>query len=378
MGKKIKRKIHLLDYWDIREHEAMYEHMASQGWKLMKINNFYSVFEKTEPVSCTFRYDVFKKTDHEKFTFYRDAGWDHIGSRANIQFFRSENNTELFTDQKEHLEALNKLKSSQTIRTILIAFLSIIIIIISLIGLQINPIGNYIDDNFLSGLIMIFGFSAISFYMFTGVQKLNKLLKYVHNKEVGKNRKPYQSIENRNLLIILIVFCISALNLAIPYNNMQSSFWHTRVPVPNETLPLFQLSDVIQENHISRIDDGHSNYYAESSSILVPKQYQLKEYITFNGETYSHISYGYELMNERLAKRFFPTLVEYNYETRNPQPYEHEWFDELWIEETTYSRSFIARKDEKVYLVHYNGNNTVDEMVKAFYQKLKTNYQHLR
>ena len=380
MNKKIKRKFHLLDYWDLQEHETMFHDMDSKGWKLIKINHFISTFEKFEKdtqTNSSYSYDIFTKSDNEKFNFYKEAGWDYVGTRVNVHYFRKEtqgNQTapQLFTRSQEHVESILQLRRSHVLRTIMITILSIILLFLSISTLRINPINNYVEDLYIAESIRSLFFLSLLLYIILGIFKLNKTIKSINT---GMKRNiNYRKKEISNLVTILFIMVLLSSNLILQVNNRHSLF-NSRGEIPTKELPTFQLTDIQSEDKNSRINDNFSNYYAQSSSILVPKQHELNEFVEIDGQNTSHHSFTYELRNEWLAKRFFHDLIEYNYFTNNLKPSPHVWFDELWIDEETYSTFFIARKGEKVYLVNYFGELSITELLNTFYLKLK-NMEH--
>ena len=373
MNKKVKRKFHLLDYWDLQEHVTMFQDMDSKGWKLISINHFISTFEKDTKTNSTYSYDIFKKSDHEKFNFYKVAGWEYVGSRVNVHYFRKETQgtqtaPQLFTRTEEQVESILQLKRTHVSRTVMIIILSIILLFLSISTLQINPINNYLEDIYITELIRSLFFLALLLYIILGIFKLNRTIKDI-NTGVKRNIN-YRKKEICNLITILIMLVLISSSLLFQVNNRHSLF-NSRGEIPNKQLPTFQLTDIQPEDNITSTNDNFSNYYAQSSSILVPNQHELSEFADIDGQNTSHHSFTYELRNEWLAKRFFHDLREYNYFTNNLKPSQHEWFDELWIDEDTYSTFFIARKGEKVYLVNYFGELTITELLETIYSKLK-------
>ena len=378
MNKKIKRRFHLLDYWDLQEHETMFNDMDSKGWKLININHFISTFEKDTKTKSTYSYDIFKKTDHEKFNFYKEAGWDYVGTRVNVHYFRKETQgaqtaPQLFTRTEEQVESILQLRRTHVSRTIMITILSIILLFLSTSTLQINPVNNFLEDLYITESIRALSFLALLIYILLGIFKLNRIIKNINS---GMNRKiNYRKKDISNLITIVIILFLMSSSLFLHVNNRHSLF-NSRGDIPSKLLPTFQLTDIQPENNITSTNDYFSNYYAQSSSILVPNQHELSEFADIDGQNTSHHSFTYEVRNEWLAKRFFHDLREYNHFTNNLKPSQHEWFDELWIDEDTYSTFFIARKGEKVYLVNYFGELTKSELLETFYSKLK-NLEHL-
>ncbi|MDX5476000.1 MAG: DUF2812 domain-containing protein [Bacillaceae bacterium] len=373
MNKKIKRKVHLLDYWDVQEHETMFHDMDSKGWKLININHFISTFAKDTKTNSTYSYDIFKKSDNEKFNFYKEAGWEYVGSRVNVHYFRKDKQgtqtaSQLFTRKEEQVESIIQLRRTHVSRTLMISILSIILLFLSISTLQINPVNNFLEDLYIAESIRALSFLTLLLYISLGIFKLNRTIKNINT---GINRKiNYRKKEIFNLLTILIMLVLILSSLYLQVNN-RHSLYNSRGEIPSKLLPTFQLTDIQPENNITSTNDYFSNYYAQSSSILVPNQQELSEYADIDGQNTSHHSFTYELRNEWLAKRFFHDLREYNYFTNNLKPSQHEWFDELWIDEDTYSTFFIARRGEKVYLVNYFGEHTITELLDTFYLKLK-------
>ncbi|WP_226035107.1 DUF2812 domain-containing protein [Aquibacillus saliphilus] len=384
MGNKLKRKVMWLDLWDIEEQADWFSHMELSGWKLIDIGKWIATFEQTEPQKVKYRCDVFKipyTYEDERIEIYRQSDWKHVASRGYIQVFRQLNreySNELHTDPFEQAETLKLLKKDLTTRAVLALLLSTIIIVLAMLMLQISPVRNYLEDDFLSPFIIIISHVFISYTMVTGMIHMSKLMKQLESGTLLKHGANHNKKRNRNkwLGMSLIIFLSAFLvfNILKTINLSDNSYQD----IPNYQLPVVEISDILGETNYKEIPDNDEfrgsidNYYAENSSILVPKQYELQQKVEVPGVlweddsgTYqpSIRSYGYQVRSVWLAKHFLQNLKQENtYFNENYQLVDSP-FDELWIKEEDTMIGLIARNNNIVYHISYYGMNSTKDII---------------
>ena len=175
------------------------EQQASQGYKLVKVEGNYFLFEKTEPCNIKYSVEVFNKasnydtipakTTEEFIEFCREAGWEYVCSRGKIQIFSTtdENVVPIETDPKAKLKTIKKSFFIPQILTLLVIPL---ITIITPILFAFSPTFSLTDifiDSFASysGLMIIIAiliiFSSIKFGIFyrENIKRVNNGLNLV-------------------------------------------------------------------------------------------------------------------------------------------------------------------------------------------------------
>ena len=383
-NKKIK-KLNMLHSWDIEEQESWFTDMSLEGWKLIKINNWFATFEKSEPQKINFRCDIFRlnlKSAVDKIEVYKRSGWEHIGSLSLVQVFREipgNSYTEVHTDATELAENFSILKRSIHTRGALTILLTLLILILNLAKLQIDPVRNYLDDIFIESIIYTTAYLYVCFTMINGMLHTSKLMTKLKSGGPLEQGIHYKRKMTRNkwasgsIVLILSIWMFTVFSDVFSISNDRFQ------PIPNGELAVVQISDFMDPSHYKRGEEGRNNYFNKDSSILVPEQYELKQDVIMPNEmwedgsgTYNPAirSYLYQIRNEWLAKKFIKHVKEkHSSYHENFEQVNGSNFDELWISRFQHGKSFIARKTNKVYYVIYFGVEPVEEIIDAAFEK---------
>ncbi|WP_342430888.1 DUF2812 domain-containing protein [Neobacillus sp. FSL H8-0543] len=385
MKNKIKKKFLWLEVWDIKEQEAWFSDEASKGWKLIGIGRLMAKFEKCEPQKVNYRCDVFKLNDQSednRIEFYQEAGWEHVASRGFLQIFRetqAENPIEIHTDALEHAETLSILKKDITMKGVPILLLSIFMLVLQTWSLLIDFVDNYLNGKFIDYIMYILMFLSINYTMVNGIFHLSKLKKKLKSGRTLEHELNFHKKIKRNKMVRSSCIFIVSIWALLVFSNLIMILSKDRFPeIPSGDLPIIQLSDILED--LDNIDgEGRSplDHYTVKSSILVPKQYELLQQVEVPGEdkgpTFSPtiLSYGYEVRNEWLAKRFLHDLKNKSSDdNENYRLEESSEFDELWISKEDFRTAFIARIDNIVYHVEFFGMEPKDEVLKKSLVKI--------
>ncbi|MFS1517322.1 DUF2812 domain-containing protein [Bacillus sp. SCS-151] len=389
MKNKLKKKFLWLESWYIEEQEAWFSNMTLEGWKLINIGHFFATFEKSEPEKVNYRCDIFKVNDqyYNRIDFYQQAGWEHIGSRGFVQIFRGSDDvtSEIHTDASELAETVSLLKRDITKRCWMVLFLSIIIIILQMSTLFIDPVDNYVEDNFIDAAVMILIYVSVCFNMITGMFHLSKLMKKMKAGHLFDRKLDYKKKMNRSKMIGSGTIALATIWMIYIVSNTIMYITQERFPeIPNKELPIVHMSNVFDNfEYVTRNGeiDRRANFYTEQSSILVPNYYELEEQVIVpntmwddKSGVYRHSlkSYGYEIRSEWLAKTFTQSLKDKytnDYDGFYEQQF-HSEFDELWLRKTDTKSDFIARKGRFVYRVVYRGMESTEDIIDLSFAKV--------
>lgn len=88
---KTKTVVRMLMAWNDEKEERWLAEQARAGWRLKVVRCFGYTFERAAPAELTYRLDFgpSRRSDRsEYFGLFRDAGWEHVGTRGLWQYFR--------------------------------------------------------------------------------------------------------------------------------------------------------------------------------------------------------------------------------------------------------------------------------------------------
>ncbi|GEL76247.1 DUF2812 domain-containing protein [Tenuibacillus multivorans] len=384
MGSNRIKKMLWLDAWEIEEQEAWFSNMATKGWKLININEWFATFERCEPQDIKYRCDVFKSKELDRIDLYQQTGWKYIGSRHYIQVFRekeSYNPQDIHTEPLEHAATLTLLKKDITIRGFLSIILFALVMALSIWLILINPIDLYIEDGSLLQMIIPI---TIGLYLYMkmvrGMIHMSKLYKKLKSGIPLDHDVSFSKKFKRKKIMAFSMIAIATLWFIFNIFSLISSLTEDRhPPIPDRDIPVVKMSDIVEEGtFIKEGDRNPSNHYKVDSSLLIPKQYELKQSVKVpgvmwedNSGTYSPTiwSHRYNVRTEWLAKQFIVTLKEEkkplsgNYKLTKS----NKW-DELWVYEEDDSHfSFISRINNVVYYVEYFGYESIELILETTY-----------
>lgn len=378
-----------MDLWQIAEQEAWLSDMAAKGWELTKMTKLTAHFKKASPQTITYKSDIFKEPISqisERLEQYEQAGWRYVASRGPLHFFRnnpeSSSVKEIHTDPIHQAETINLLKNCLITRSYFIALLTLMGVALAVFMLLLDPVRNYLNDEFLSPFILIFIFISINLLILMGLIHLNKLIKILHsNKRIhpaSDFRKKYWVNKIIGLCIITFFAALFIYEFSKAGNTkLANSF----APITKEELPVIQMQDFTDstkhEPYFYEETVNRDNYYSVNSSILVPEQYELNQLVDVEGEKWedgsgpyrpSLTSRQYVVMNEVLAKKLLHNLIDKEEELHrgNAAFYNTTVFDELYVLEN----SVLSRNDHIIYYVTYYGKESMEEIINAMEQKL--------
>lgn len=375
-----------MDLWQVAEQEAWLSDMAAKGWELTKMTRLTAHFKKAAPRTITYKADIFKEPisqNSERLEQYEQAGWIYVASRGHLHFFRNNSNSsvkELQPDPIKQAESLKLLRSSLKTRTYLIPLLTLIGIAIAIFMIILDPVRNYLDDEFLFPVMQILIYFGVNLMILKGLIHLNKLIKILQsNKKIQPTsdfRKKYWQKKIIGLSLISFFAVVFLYKVSTSGNTpLEKSF----PPIPKEDLPVVQIEDFTESYEPYSYEESISrdNYYSITSSILVPKQHELNQLVEVKGEKWedgsgpyrpSLTSRQYIVLNEVLAKKLIQHLIDMEKELHRGDAahYNTTAFDELYILEN----SILSRKGHIIYYVTYYGKEPTEKIIKAMEQKI--------
>lgn len=375
-----------MDLWQIGEQEAWLSDMAAKGWELTKMTMLTAHFKKAEPQTITYKTDIFKEPisqNYERLEQYEQAGWKYVASRGHLHFFRNNSNSsekELQPDPIKQAESLKLLRSSLRTRSYLIPLLALIGIALAVIMLTLDPIRNYLDDEFLFPGMQIIIFFGINLMILKGLIHLNKLIKILQsNKGIQPTsdfRKKYWQKKIIGLSLITFFAVVFFYKVNTSGNTpLEKSF----PPIPKEDLPVVQIGDFTKSYEPYSYEESISreNFYSVNSSILVPEQNELNQLVEVEGEQWEDgsgpyrpflTSRQYIVRNDFLAKRLFQHLIDREEELHRGDATlsSKTAFDELYVLEN----SILSRKGHIIYYVTYFGKEPIEKIIHAMEQKI--------
>lgn len=390
MTREKKLRIQWLSEWHIEEHESWFTDMARKGWKLEKLNLWIATFVESEPEEVRYRIEIAPKNDEiesDRIHLYNDAGWEYVTyHRYMYVFVEREANTakEIHTDPELQADTIEILKKSIWRRGIGIVLLSLFVVVLAYISLvdmsSYYMLGNHIITLFIYGLLYI----PMTFYWLNGIIHISSLVKRMKRGENFEHHKPYVAKLNwvrfgsyavGIAYLILFGYAIAAEKV---FSNEE------RFPaIPASELPVVTLADIenVSPDEVTYNSKNHeqgvSNYYREETSLLVPEQsYLVQKFIIPDVEPLDYsahyepslLSMKYVGITENAAKVLTEALVEeeveYTWSDQQTKVNNQE-FDELWVYESTYQVTVIARVGKDVYLIYYNGNQSSEEVLRS-------------
>lgn len=377
-----------MDLWQVAEQEAWLSDMAASGWELTKMTRLTAHFKKAAPRTITYKTDIFKKPisqNHERLEQYEQAGWKYIASRGPLHFFRNNPDSsvkEIHTEPNHQAETIYLLKKTLKVRAYGILIISLIGIALAIFMLTLDPVRNYLNDEFMSPVIQIFIFVGVNFIILKGLIHLNKLIKILQSNKIiqpaiGFQKKYFQNkIIGLSVMAFFAVFFIYELS-KVGNPTLANSF----PPIPEKEIPVVQMEDFTDntnhEPYFYEKNSNRDNYFSVKSSILVPEQYELNQLVEVEGEKWedqsgpyrpSLTSRQYVVLNEVIAKSLLQDLIDQEKEFKSGDAalYNATGFDELYV----LDNSIISRKDHIIYHVTYYGKEPTEKIIKAMEQKI--------
>jgi len=383
MEPRLKRKIIWFDDWNIREQETWLSDMALEGWTLIKIGRVFATFEESETQEVTYRCGMLFADDQitqQKIELYRESGWEYIGSRKYISVFREIKNQqvrEIYLNPVERTKTISSLQENIKKKGILAIISALLLILLNVWALQINPVQIFLTDSSILSIYTIIVSILIVIHMINGMIHIRKLANQFMLDETDQFSINYGRIIFRKKLLKVCEIMI-AISLIVMIVKMIAIDQKHDEGVFQDDLPVLQLSDIVEG-----IDDEQltaSNYaddYYVSSSILVPKQYELYQSISeddHGGENLSISSELYDGRNEWIAEKLIHALVK-RYSEYQPgyQLISHDYFDALWIAKGHLNITFIVRKETTVYYLRYDDSSLSDNREMDILLKIEEN-----
>ncbi|WP_404442013.1 DUF2812 domain-containing protein [Sutcliffiella horikoshii] len=383
-----KKKILWLDLWQVSEQEAWLSDMAAKGWELTKMTKLTAHFKKAAPQTITYKTGIFKEPiSHipERLRQYELAGWRYVASRDHLHFFQHNAEcpeNEIHTDPINQTETINLLKRALKFRAYVIFLISLIGVALAVFMLTLNPVRNYLNDEFLFPIIQIFIFIGINLLILNGLIHLNKLIKMLQS---NKRIQPVTDFRKKYLLNKVIGICVlTFLGVVFIYELSKAggiTLANSYPPIPDEEIPVIQMKDFTDstnlEPHFYERNSNRDNYFSVKSSILVPEQYELNQLVEVEGEKWedqsgpyrpSLTSRQYVVLNEVIAKSLLQDLIDQEKELKSGDAalYNATAFDELYV----LDNSIFSRKDHIIYHVTYYGKEPIEKIINAMEQKI--------
>ncbi|CAG9621942.1 hypothetical protein [Sutcliffiella rhizosphaerae] len=170
-----------------------------------------------------------------------------------------------------------------------------------------------------------------------------------------------------------IIICISFTFLIFHTSSLvKTVFTHQYPPIPAGKLPIITIVDIMDDSLRNITVEDNGSYFKESSSLIVPIQYELRQEFFLDADRESSMLFSkkYQLISEFLTKSFTQQLLKYHEGNGQYQKINDDFFHDLYVSESqlydTYS--VIARKDKQVYVVIFNGEVTIDALIEAVKQ----------
>jgi hypothetical protein len=114
--KTTKTVVRLLMAWNDRKEELWLAEQERSGWRLKAVRAFGYTFERAAPSDVAYRLDFGPPRFHDRseyFGLFRDAGWEHVGTRGLWQYFRKATvdgqAPEIYTDPQSRIAMYRRL-----------------------------------------------------------------------------------------------------------------------------------------------------------------------------------------------------------------------------------------------------------------------------
>lgn len=382
MNRKRKFKIIWLHEWHIEEQEAWFMDMAKQGWQLENLVLWGAIFVEALPEEIGYRIEITKKNqeiEEERIQLYDDAGWDYVTSRRFVHVFRKRKEkqaVEIHTDPVLQAESIKILKKSMWSNSI--AFFLLTIFIFSLRLIMFNHLTSYdlLSNQIITDALFTLFYFYLVYYFISGIIHITSLIKKLQ-KGIGlqRNHKYKQKIKfGRFSFFLLSVCAIVLIVLGAPKLNPNKMY----PKIPAGELPVISLADIenVDLTKVTYENNGmvgkRDNHFVKESSILVPKQFILHQQFFIPGETWNNSkekyqpaiqSKKYEALTREIAEKLLNLLLEeHDYKSSKFTEHQVAGYDEVWIEENTLSAIIIAREEKNVYVIYYDGNQSIEQL----------------
>ena len=405
---EIVRKLRPTDYWRISEHESWLEHMASNGFHLVKTGRWFAKFIKGEPKQMRYRIEISydNKIKSKQRNTYSELGWDYVTGYDNFNIFSSPvelNAPEPHLDPVEQSYTLKELDKEFTLNAIVTTLgFSIQLWMIYYIYFQDSAyILNLIEGRLFQQIVfavfvlyLIYNSikSAISVHAF---RKTFLVGKPINHNSPWKNRRKIHFIIHAICVLGLIIplFIQVATNKAIPLHG---------APID---LPIILLQDIEQNSNLisktthNTLQDNpyydllrqqhdlrflyHENIYKYNWSFFAPVQYYSDEIGIIpnemwkdNSEVYSPSinAWIYQLRFPSMGSDLIVDLVKkrsIRYEKGSFIEIDNEDFDQLTIFQGDDNlKEIFALKEKAVIHIRYRGYKDNNSIIKSISQKI--------
>lgn len=374
MSKYTYRYLSLLP-WQISALEAWFEAMAARGLQLEKVGLLFAKFRRGKPQSVRYRVDVFDLDDQfaqERLTIYEQTGWNHLGSYTNlIQIFTASEDTaipEIHTDPQEQAYTIKRLYKSLIGNAAIFALLTCSILFFEILPTtRLSHAQLLLNDRLFFVLGALIAYCIILLRNIRGLIYVTRLVKQLKTGIFPSDKVRYTS-QIRRGYAGTIIHLLALFSLLLAGRSVFSSQFTVGkyADVPAGNLPVVRLAEIHHQPELTPLDSIDTitssnlfrDYYQQSSSFLVPQQYELQERAAIKGQTVQINCDTYVCRTPRLAEWLFQLLVEQqNIQDISTQLItDHSGFNSLWLGASATLQVIIVQQNNAVLYTMYDGS----------------------
>lgn len=393
---KTVRKLRLIDYWRIGEHESWFQDMAAKGFHLKKMGVRFAHFVKGEPKKMRYRIDVAinKKITPEQIDMYADSGWDYVTGYQYFQVYASpveRDAPELHTDLAEQSFTLRELGKKLVFNAVMVvvALLLIMGMLSAIWFLDGTPILVMVDGLVLQQTILSILFVYLAYISLQAAISIHALRKDLIEGKSINHHAPWKKNYRLNSVIAFLFTIVAGLSAIVPFGQLIKSDT-TTLPEANLDLPIVRLADVEQnpalvrgESSYMRDDVDWGNRYSYNWSPLAPIQYESDENGVVAGKMWGDGSgeYSpsihtrvYQLRVPALADNLIADLIKrynYKYSVGDFVETKHADLNLLIVHEEDERKEVFASKGKAVIYVRYYGYADINSVIENIVDKIK-------
>lgn len=402
MKRRIKRCILWFNLGQLEQMESWFTDMSSKGWHLIRINKHFASFVKDDTERYDYRIDVFDPNDDisaDRKEMYHRCGWLFITSLDMIHIFVSKRNAErkeIYTDPTEQIASILKLKKQTNSVRNSLGFLLLFIIAQQIFMFNIDRAGYFLNMVSQGMTITILPlFITILYAISANILSLSTMIRRMGQGQAFEHHRKYKLalVLSKTIHLTTITLSVTALVIMISSINFDPS--SQEKPIPMTELPVLSLVDVFPDEQITyeernALNHGYKdNYIVNSSSLLVPKQFELREGFEIPGVTWgdgsgtyspSIDSYKYTALTPWVARQLYNVILdeekqdEHTAFTYDASRALSDVFDEIWTFEDKRDQSdiiIIGLKENDVYHVHLFSMEPAERIIELLEQKAR-------
>lgn len=369
------------DIWHKAEYELWLKELAYSGLHVQKMGKYWGRFERVQPQTLEYRLCFSPKSLNK--TMLTDCNWKKVKTSSDFALFQSDSakpSDELYKNKDLQVEDL-----IPVVRSYKRQFFWNLICLIFILAILFYP-RSYYTLGLVSTSFHILGFPVLVFSTsiyreLRAYKGLKRLQESLRKNSQTKSIKAVKVTMQKFFYLIWLCFIFTTAFIEIKNTGTEE------IPLPMEdiALPIIQLNNLEDASILERDPDDEQysffNYYEKHWNLFAYRVYKSDENGLLNTQEDIHNKQPdvktefYELTFKWMREPLVKDLIQ-RYQFKIAVPYKDivrqdaKGLDGIYILDKSYNIELIGIKDNRVMYVQYNGNASLDDVIKEIARKI--------